>query len=66
MARDTDREQNRGKMTVSEAGRKGGEAVRDKYGPEFYSEIGSQSHKGKTAEETQRGRSEERENEANR
>jgi general stress protein YciG len=27
-------------MTVREAGRKGGETVRDKYGPEFYSEIG--------------------------
>ncbi len=34
-----------GGMTVSEAGRRGGETVRDKYGPQFYSEIGSQSHK---------------------
>jgi general stress protein YciG len=32
-----------GKMTVEEAGRKGGETVKRKYGPEFYSEIG---HKG--------------------
>lgn len=29
-----------GDMSVREAGRKGGETVRDKYGPEFYSEIG--------------------------
>lgn len=27
-------------MTVSEAGRRGGEATRRKYGPEFYEEIG--------------------------
>ena len=35
-------DKNRGdvKMTVAEAGRRGGEAVRDKYGPEFYTEIG--------------------------
>jgi uncharacterized protein len=30
----------RTQMTVQEAGRKGGETVREKYGPEFYSEIG--------------------------
>jgi general stress protein YciG len=30
-------------MTVEEAGRMGGEKVRDERGPEFYSEIG---HKG--------------------
>lgn len=30
----------RGRMTVQEAGRKGGETVKEKYGPEFYSEIG--------------------------
>jgi general stress protein YciG len=48
--RSQDREQDQGKgeqeketMTVQEAGRMGGETVRDKYGPEFYSEIG---HKG--------------------
>lgn len=29
-----------GKMTVEEAGRKGGEATRNEHGPEFYSEIG--------------------------
>ena len=27
-------------MSVSEAGRKGGQTVRDKYGPSFYEEIG--------------------------
>ncbi|MBX6771945.1 MAG: Em GEA1 (EM1), partial [Chloroflexi bacterium] len=27
-------------MTVREAGKKGGEAVKEKYGPEFYSKIG--------------------------
>src|SRR5437667_111514 len=31
---------NRGGMTVSEAGRKGGERVRDERGVEFYQEIG--------------------------
>ena len=29
-----------GGMSVREAGRKGGEAVKKKYGPEFYSDIG--------------------------
>jgi uncharacterized protein len=29
-----------GDMTVREAGKKGGDAVRDKYGPTFYEEIG--------------------------
>jgi general stress protein YciG len=38
-----DEEKREGKMTVEEAGRKGGEKVSRKYGPEFYSEIG---HKG--------------------
>jgi len=33
----------RGKMTVGEAGRKGGETTAKKYGREFYEEIG---HKG--------------------
>ena len=33
----------KGKMTVSEAGRKGGETTSKKYGSEFYEEIG---HKG--------------------
>ena len=33
----------KGKMTVEEAGRKGGETTREEYGPQFYSEIG---HKG--------------------
>lgn len=33
----------KGKMSVSEAGRKGGQTTARKYGPSFYSEIG---HKG--------------------
>jgi len=33
----------KGKMTVAEAGKKGGTTTSKKYGPEFYSEIG---HKG--------------------
>jgi len=36
-------EPKKGQMTVEEAGRKGGETVRDERGSEFYSEIG---HKG--------------------
>lgn len=36
-----------GDMTVSEAGRKGGEKVASERGPEFYSEIGRKGgHKG--------------------
>ncbi len=37
MAKD---EKDKGKMTVEEAGRKGGEAVVEKYGPEHMAEIG--------------------------
>lgn len=33
-------EQQKGKMSVQEAGRKGGEAVVEKYGPEHMSNIG--------------------------
>lgn len=38
------------KMSRSEAGRKGGQATKKKYGPEFYSKIGSVGGKkgGKT------------------
>jgi general stress protein YciG len=36
-------EEKKGSMTVEEAGRMGGEKVRDERGSEFYSEIG---HKG--------------------
>ena len=36
-------EQRKGGMTVEEAGRKGGETVKKKYGHGFYEEIG---HKG--------------------
>ncbi len=37
------RTERKGAMTVQEAGRKGGNTVKEKYGPEFYSKIG---HKG--------------------
>jgi general stress protein YciG len=35
------RDKNKGKMTVQEAGRMGGEKTSETHGPEFYSEIGS-------------------------
>ena len=41
-----------GGMTVAEAGRKGGQAVRDKYGPSFYEQIG---RKGGEAVKAERG-----------
>jgi general stress protein YciG len=41
-----------GGMTVAEAGRKGGQAVRDKYGPGFYETIGK---KGGEAVKAERG-----------
>src|ERR671927_230139 len=39
---DQNKEEGEGKgtMTVSEAGHKGGEKVKEEYGPEFYSDIG--------------------------
>ncbi len=45
----------KGAMTVSEAGRKGGQTTSNKYGHEFYEEIG---HKGgqKVAELIERGK----------
>jgi uncharacterized protein len=48
MAQQKEKDQpEKGQMTVEEAGRKGGqiggETTKEKYGPEFYSEIG---HKG--------------------
>ncbi len=52
----------KGEMTVEEAGRKGGhkggEKVKEKYGPEFYSKIG---HKGgqKVRELIEKGKEEE-------
>ena len=52
----------KGEMTVEEAGRKGGhkggEKVKEKYGPEFYSKIG---HKGgqKVKELIEKGKEEE-------
>lgn len=54
-ARKTPRRRSRGTgggMTVAEAGRKGGQAVRDKYGPGFYEAIG---RKGGEAVKAERG-----------
>lgn len=49
---------NKGKMTVAEAGRMGGEKTAETHGPEFYSEIGSKGgsqrakqHEGSAAAE---------------
>jgi uncharacterized protein len=42
----------KGSMSVSEAGRKGGQTVRDKYGHSFYEEIG---RKGGEAVKAERG-----------
>ena len=42
----------KGAMSVSEAGRKGGQTVRDKYGHSFYEEIGK---KGGDAVKAERG-----------
>lgn len=42
--------ENNGKMTVQEAGRRGGEAVRQKYGPNFYSEIGQKGGQARREE----------------
>src|SRR6266853_2060696 len=42
----------KGAMSVSEAGRKGGQTVRDKYGHSFYEEIG---RKGGEAVKAERG-----------
>lgn len=52
-----------GQMTVEEAGRKGGETVKRKYGPEFYSRIGHMGgqrvreliEEGKSEEEMEMG-----------
>jgi len=41
--------ENKGKMTVEQAGRKGGETTAGKYGHEFYEEIGRKG--GKTVAE---------------
>jgi len=40
MTKDDKADKNKGKMTVEEAGRKGGEAVVEKYGPEHMADIG--------------------------
>jgi len=51
-------EKRKGKMTVEEAGRMGGEKTSETHGPEFYSEIGSKGgserakqHRGTSAAE---------------
>ena len=45
-----------GGMTVAEAGRRGGNAVKDKYGPDYYSEIGKKG--GQASRRSRSGRSE--------
>ena len=40
MTKDSENNKDKGKMTVEEAGKKGGEAVVEKYGPEHMAEIG--------------------------
>jgi len=48
-------EERKGRMTVEEAGRKGGETVKRKYGHEFYEEIGKKGGE-KVAELIERGK----------
>jgi general stress protein YciG len=51
------REPEKGKMTVQEAGHKGGERTAETHGPEFYSDIGRKGGKKggeKTQEEVRR------------
>lgn len=48
-------EERKGKMTVAEAGRKGGNTVKKKYGHEFYEEIGRKGGE-KVARLIQRGK----------
>ena len=48
-------EEQKGGMTVEEAGRKGGETVKRKYGHEFYEEIGRKGGE-KVAELIERGK----------
>ena len=60
----------KGKMTVEEAGKKGGEAIIDKYGPEHMAEIGrkggEQSHGGKEdGDDDNRGRQSDNDNNGN-
>ncbi|MDI6816705.1 MAG: hypothetical protein QME41_05890 [Actinomycetota bacterium] len=42
---ETEEQGDKGKMTVSEAGRKGGKATSEKYGRQFYEEIGEKGGK---------------------
>ena len=54
MAKNRNEDEEKGKMTVEEAGRKGGEKTSDTHDPEFYSEIGRKgghSTGGQTDEE---------------
>ena len=56
---------NKGQMTVQEAGRKGGQTTASEHGPEFYHEIGTKGghrvreliQRGKEAEGNNTGRS---------
>ena len=50
MSRSTDEEKRKGKMTVEEAGRMGGEKTSETHGREFYQEIGKKGG-DKVAEE---------------
>ena len=72
MAKDNDNGNNKdkGKRTVEEAGRKGGETVVDKYGPEHMAEIGrkggEQSHGGREdGDDDNRGRQSDNDNNGN-
>ena len=51
-------EERKGKMTVEEAGRKGGQTVKRKYGHEFYEEIGRMGG-NKVAQLIERGKASE-------
>ena len=58
MTKDDKDDKNKGKMTVEEAGRKGGEAVVEKYGPEHMADIGRKggehSHGGRNNDDGMR------------
>ena len=68
MAEDNDNGNNKdkGKMTVEEAGKKGGKAVIDKYGPEHMAEIGRKggehSHGGRDGGDDGSGRQSDNDN----
>jgi general stress protein YciG len=60
MTKDNSNDKDKGKMTVEEAGRKGGEAVVEKYGPEHMAEIGRKggehSHGGRDYDDDDKGK----------